>query len=131
MSVFLKAIVGALLTLVLSLTLSKQNKDISLLLSVAVCCMIITVAITYLRPVFTFFQRLQTIGELNSDLLGTLVKATGIGLLSEITGLICDDSGNAVLGRAIKLLASGLILYISIPMFSGLLDIIEEILVAT
>lgn len=131
MSVFLKAIVGALLTLVLSLTLSKQNKDISLLLSVAVCCMIITVAITYLRPVFTFFQRLQTIGELNSDLLGTLVKATGIGLLSEITGLICDDSGNAVLGRAIKLLASGLILYISIPMFSGLLDIIEEILVST
>lgn len=130
MSVFIKAIAGALLTLVLCLTLSKQNKDLSLLLSVAVCCMIIITAVSYLQPVFSFFQRLQTVGQLNPNLLKVLIKATGIGLLAEITGLICDDSGNAVLGRAIKLLASGLILYISIPMFSGLLDIIEEILVA-
>lgn len=130
MSVFFKAIAGALLAIVLCLTLSKQNKDMALLLSVAVCCMIVAAAVTFLQPVFSFFQRLQTLGELNTDLLSVLVKATGIGLLSEITSLICEDSGNAVLGRAIKLLASGLILYIAIPMFSGLLDIIEEILVA-
>ncbi len=131
MNIFIKVIAGALISLVLCLTLSKQNKDISLLLSITVCCLIVAAAITYLQPVFSFFQRLQVLGSLNTQLLQVLVKATGIALLSEITGLICEDSGNAVIGKSIKILASALILYISIPMFSGLLDIIEEILVAT
>lgn len=129
MSIFLKATAGVLMTVVLCLTLSKQTKDLSALLTMAVCCMVVTAAITYLEPVVGFFEKLQSIGNLDSDMLRILFKAVGMGLLAEITALICSDAGNAALGKALKLLASAVILWISIPLFNSLIELVEDILV--
>ena len=114
----------------LSLTISKNNKDISLLLVVATCCIVVAAAASYLKPVFTFFKELQTLGNLDPDMIGILMKAVGVGMLSEIAGLVCEDSGNAAMGKSLKYLAAAVILYISLPLFSSLLALVEEILVA-
>lgn len=128
MDVFLKATAGILVAVVLILCLSKQGKDISLLLTIAACCMVASAAFTYLQPVTDFFQRLQTIGQLDSDALTILMKAVGIGLLAEITGLVCADAGNASLGKALQLLATAVILWMSIPLLNELIELIDNIL---
>lgn len=128
MDIFLKAAVGVLITSMLCLFLAKQGKDISLILSIAVCCMVITGAIEFLEPVMDFFQKLRSLGKLDSEFLNVLLKAVGIGLLAEISGLICTDSGNAALGKSLQLMASAVILWISIPLLNDLIEIVEEIL---
>lgn len=128
MDVFFKAAAMAVVTVVLYLILSRQNKDIAVLLSIAACCAIITMAVSYLDPVFSFFEQLQSIGNLDSELLTILLKSVGIGLLSEIASLICADAGNSALGKAIHIMAVGVILWISLPLFSSLMDLISEIL---
>lgn len=130
MDVFLKTLAGVLIALVLYLVVSKQSKDISALLTVTVCCLITTVAARYLEPVIVFFQKLETVGNLNSDMLEILLKAVGIGMLAEVTGLICEDAGNAALGKTLKILASCTILWLSVPLFTSLIEIVEEILVS-
>lgn len=129
MEIFLKAAAGVLITVILCLALEKQSKELSVLLVMTVCCMIIGAAINYLKPVFTLFEKLQSIGKLNEEMMRVLLKAVGIGLVAEITAMICSDSGNNALGKAIKLIAAGVILCISIPLFESLLELIEEILV--
>lgn len=129
MDIFFKASAGVLVTTVLCLALSKQTKDLSVLLVISVCCMVVTAAITYLEPVVNFFGTLQTMGNLDSDMMRILFKAVGIGFLAEITALICTDAGNAALGKALKLLASAVILWISLPLFTGLIELVEDILV--
>lgn len=128
MDIYLKATAAVLIALVVGLSISKQEKDMSLLLSIAVCCMVVTAAITYLQPVIRFFERLQTLGELDAGMLTVLIKAVGIALLSEITGLICTDAGNAALGKVLQILATAVILWISIPLFERLIELIENIL---
>ena len=128
MEVFLKTIAGAFITVVLSLSISKHGKDISLLLTVVVCCMIITAAFAYLDPVIEFFDKLQSVGKLDSGLITILFKAVGIGMLSEVASLICEDAGQAALGKSIKLLASAVIVWMSLPILTSLLDLIESIL---
>lgn len=128
MDTFLKAAGGVLITVVLGLALAKQGKDISLLLTIAVCAMVVAAAATYLEPVIDFFQRLEDVGKLDGGMLQTLVKIVGIGLLAEITGLICTDAGNASLGKSIQILASAVILWMSIPLLTALLELLEEIL---
>ena len=125
---FIKAVAGILITVVLCLTLAKQGRDISLLLSVFVCCAVIAVALTYLKPVIDFIRRLQTLGQLDGDMMEILLKAVGIGLLAEITGLMCADAGNASLGKGLQILASCVILWISIPMLESLLELIDNLL---
>lgn len=129
MDIFMKAAAGVLIAAVLSLSLAKQGKDLSLLLSLATVVMVLTAVMVRLSPVFAFFEKLQTIGQLNTDMMQILLKAVGIGLLSEVTALLCEDSGNAALGRALKMLAGVVILWISIPLFESLLELVEEILV--
>lgn len=128
MDIFLKATAGVLIASVLCLFLAKQGKDISLILSVAVCCMVITGAISFLAPVLDFFQKLRSLGQLNGEFLNILLKAVGIGLLAEISGLLCADAGNTALGKSLQLMASAAILWISIPLLNDLIEIVEEIL---
>lgn len=128
MVIFLKATAGVLVASILCLFLAKQGKDISLLLSVAVCCMVIAGAFSFLEPVLSFFQKLRTLGKLDGEFLSILLKAVGIGLLAEISCLICSDAGNTALGKSLQLMSSAAILWISIPLLNELMDIIEEIL---
>lgn len=130
MDIFLKAAGGVLIALVLYLVLSKQGKDVSLLLTVAVCCMVAAAAVNYLKPVIDFFETLQSIGQLDSGLLRIILRAVGIGLLAEITGLICTDAGNAALGKTLQLLACAVVLWMSVPLFTNIITLIEEILVS-
>lgn len=130
MDTFLKAIGGILIALILYLILSKQNRDISLLLTVLVCCMVSAIAIGFLEPVFDFFTKLESIANVDRQMLSVILKAVGVGLLTEIISLICADSGNASLGKIIQILASCVILWLSIPLFTRLIELVEEILVA-
>lgn len=128
MNVFLKASALALITIVLYLVVSKQNKDISILIAVTGCCSIILAALTYFNPVINFINKLRSIGSLNNDLLNTILKAVGIGLIAEIMGLICSDAGNSSLGKSIHILATAVMLWISLPVFNQLIDLINQIL---
>ena len=130
MEIFLKATAGILIALVLYLVLSKQSKDFSLLLTVTICCMIAVSAMYYLQPVISFFDRLQSLGNLNNQLLNILIKSVGIALISEITTLVCVDTGNAALGKTLQILACATVLWLSLPLFTNLIDLVEEILVS-
>lgn len=128
MDLFWKASAAVLLTAVLTLALKKQEKDIALLLTIAVCAMAAAAAVSYLEPVLDFLGRLEELGDLQGDMLGILLKAVGIGMIAEIAGLICADSGNGSLGKMLQMLGSCVILWLSLPIFSALMDMIQHIL---
>lgn len=130
MDIFLKATCGILFTLVLYLVISKQNKDIALLLIVVACCMVSIAAMQHLQSVISFFDKLQDIGQLDPTFVSILVRTVGIGLISEIAGNICADAGNAALGKTLQTLASAVILWMSLPLFTKVIELIEEILIA-
>ena len=118
------------MSVVLCLALAKGNKDISLLLSLTVCSLVAIAAMSYLHPVVDFFRKLKGIGQLDPELFGILLKAVGIGILSEISGQICEDSGNKALGKTLQLLAAVVVLWLSIPLFDNLMDLLQKILEA-
>lgn len=124
----MKAGAAVLVTAALYLVLSKRDRDISMLLTVVVCCMVLGAALTYLEPVFTLFRRLQDLSSMDPEVFGILLKSVGIGLLGEIVALICTDIGNAALGKSLQILATAVIMWLSIPLLTSLLDLVGNIL---
>ena len=57
-----------------------------------------------------------------------VLKSAGIGLVGEVACMVCADSGHSSLGKAVQLLGNGTILWLSLPLFSGMLDLLREIL---
>ena len=128
MAIFWKAAAAALITVILGLALGNQEKDIGAILSMAVCCMITVSALIYLEPVLDFLRELESVGDLQGDFLGILLKILGIGLVAEIASAVCNDAGNGSLGKTIHMLGSAVILYLSLPVFRGLIDMLSRIL---
>ena len=127
MVLFWKATAGALITVVLGLALGK-NRDFSMMLSLAACTMISILALTYLEPILEFLRELESISQLQGDMLSILLKSAGIGLVAEIAAVICADAGNASLGKTLQFLGTGVILCLSLPILRTMLELIQKIL---
>lgn len=123
-----KIVAAVFIAVVLHQLLSRRDKDIALLLSIVVCCMVLLCAIRYLQPVTEFFDTLQRFGNMERNVLSILLKCTGIGLLAEMTSLICKDAGNSAMGKALEILAAAVILWLSLPLFTALIELAEEIM---
>ena len=128
MDIFLKVTAGVLITVIVNLVLFRQGKDFGTILIICVCCIIGSIAISFYRQIFDFIETIEQIGNLNGELISVILKSVGISLISEISGLICSDSGNAALGKAIQILSSAMILWLCIPLFTELLDLVENVL---
>jgi len=131
MTGFFQIAVGVLIAVILGLAVSKQGKDMTLLLSMAVCCMVLVAAAGYLEPVLSFLESLQDLGKLDSGMTGTVLKTVGIALVAEIASVICTDAGNAAMGKTVQTLAAAVILWLSLPMMQALVELIQQILEGT
>ena len=124
---FWKGIALALIACILALTVQKQDKTYAFLVSVVSCMAVTAITVSYMRPVFAFLSDLTSLGDIYADTLSILLRALGVGLTAEVTAMFCTDSGNASLTKSIQLLGGAAILYVSIPLFSAILELIEEI----
>lgn len=128
MELYWKAIAGAWIGAVLSLSLGKQGRGIEVVLSAAVCCMVAAAAACYIQPVFSFLRELETMTCLESRFFGVLLRAAGISLATRLTGDLCQDAGNAALSKSLQLLGSAAVLYTALPVFDAVLNLLREIL---
>lgn len=128
MDSFLKYTAGVFLALFLLQTLGSKSKDFGILLIMAVCCMCASSALGFLLPVIEFMKTLADAGSLDDSLIRILLKASGIGIVTEIASMICADSGYAGLGKTLQFLGNGVILWLSLPLLTMMLELIQTIL---
>ena len=117
-----------MITAVLSLTLGKQEKDLSLILAITASVMAVSAAFRLMEPVFEFLRKLEQLGDLQSGVLGILLKITGVGITAEVSSLILTDSGNTSLAKGVHLISSALIVSLSLPILETLLELIQSVL---
>lgn len=128
MMLFTQVCGGVVIAAILVLTLKSHCREIASVLAIAVCCMAVLTAISYLQPVLAFLETLEKLGGMDSSMVKTLLKVTGIGILGEVSRLICKDAGNESMGKSIQLLGTAVILYLSIPLFTALIELSQRIL---
>lgn len=123
-----KACAIMILTVVLGAALGKTEKDLSVVLTLAACCIILMVTLEYLSDILVFLWELGSgIGD-RKPFTGILLKIAGVALVTEVSSLISADAGNSSLGKAMQILGNSVILFLSLPILEGFLEIIREIL---
>lgn len=127
MTALTQAIAGVMVAVILITVLRKQSQEIALLLSLAMCAMVLLIAGGYLKSVVSLIENLKTVAGLDDDLLSPALKAVGIALLSQFAGLICADSGNSAMGRCVELLGCAAILWLAMPLMNMLLELVMKI----
>ena len=128
MDIYLKAVAAVFITAIICIVLVKYGKEFSVVLSVAASCLILAAAFTFIKPVVALINQLSELGKLNNPMLQILLKSVGIAMLAEITELVCKDAGNNTLGKALQILSTSVILWLSIPLFNELISLIQSVM---
>lgn len=118
----------AILTVIFSTTISKTEKDISLVLSIAASSLVLLTAMRYLSELIDFLWQMNNNAVWKNPFLEPLLKISGIALMTELTSLISSDAGHSSLGKAMQILGNTVILVLTIPVFESFFAVVQELL---
>ena len=73
-------------------------------------------------------KELRLLGQLDGATVTILLKTAGVGLLAELAGAVCEDAGEGTLAKMVRLCGSAAALYLALPLFTSVLDMIGDML---
>jgi len=128
MEVIIKIVLIGLITCIATMIVKPIRSDFSIIIAIAGGLVIIFLIINYLTGIFATFKNIINLTGNNSSIYTFLIKIIGIGYLIEFTAGLCSDTGNSGLGDKILLGGKIIIMVMSLPIITNILQIIMEIL---
>ena len=117
-------VVGAMLCALLRVS----RPELATVVSLAIGCAVLAVLA---EPFYSIFVHWSDMGSafLNADreVLNTVVRASGIALLSELGSQLCTDAGERALAGRVTLAARVVILSLCAPLLSELFTALQEL----
>lgn len=124
----IKIIGIGLLALIIIILLKQYRPEFAIYISLLTGVLILLLVMDKLTGIINLLQTLVSKTSINSKFLTLLIKITGIAFLSEFAVSICKDSGEAAIASKIEIGTKIIIISMSIPIISSLLEIILKIL---
>ena len=111
-----------------TLILKPIKPEFAILVSTTASVLILILIVNMFTGLFSFFTNLINITGIDENLFGALLKIIGIGYLTEFAANICHDTGNSSLADKILLGGKVVILIVSLPILTGIVDIVSVLL---
>ena len=122
-------IIGIALTSVVLIIILKQYKpEYALYISLIASALIIFLLLDKLSGIIDLLGNLANRMNGTSDFLKILIKITGIAFLTEFAVSICKDAGESAIASKVDLGGKIIIVTMSIPIISSMLETILKIL---
>ena len=118
------AVVGAILCLMTR----KQSGEFGVLVSLGAGVLVITLGLSFFRPLMDFSRSLQETASLGSTTTGPVYKALAMGFLTEIGANICEDAGEKAIASALRLSGGVAAVYVLLPLMEQLLSMLRSML---
>ena len=90
--------------------------------------LIIILVMDKLTGIIQLIESISNKANINNQFIAILIKITGIAFLSEFAVSICKDAGETAISNKIEIGTKIIIISMSIPIISSLLEIILKIL---
>ena len=123
-----KIIGVGLIALIVIIILKQYKPEFAIYVSITAGIIILIIIMDKLGAVFNLLTNLTNKTGTGSSFLKILLKITGIALLTEFAVSICKDSGETAIASKIDLGGKIIIISISIPIITALLELITNIL---
>ena len=123
-----KIIGVGLIALIIIIILKQYKPEFSVYVSIIAGIIILSMVIGKLSSVINILLNLSNRAGTGSEFLKILLKITGIAILTEFAVSICKDSGETSIASKIDLGGKIIVISISIPIITALLELLISIL---
>ena len=124
----IKIIGIGLIALVIILILKQYKPEYAIYVSLIAGILILTLSLGQLSGIINLLKDISSKANINTKFLSLLLKITGISFLTEFAVSISKDSGESAIANKIDLGGKVLIIVISIPIITALLETVLKII---
>ncbi len=122
-------IIGVGLISVIIIVILKQYKpEFAIYASILSGAVILFLVMDKLAGTINIISSIASKANINSNFLEILLKITGIAFLTEFAVSICKDAGESAIANKIDMGGKIIVIAMSIPIVSALLELIAQIL---
>lgn len=118
-----------LISVILIMNVRRENPQIAVLLSIAGGLIIIFNVIPYLKSIIEIIQDISEKIDVNFKYISMIIKIVGIAYIAEFCSQICIDAGESAIASKIELGAKVFIIAASLPVISGLIQMVDSLLI--
>lgn len=114
--------------IIITIILKQYKPEFSIYISLIAGIIILSLVIDKLSSIMSLLNNLANKTNINNSFLILLLKITGISILAEFAISICKDSGETAIANKVDLGGKVLIVSMSVPIISSMLETILRIL---
>lgn len=124
LSIILAAAAAAMMTL----WIRPLKSEYAMLLTLAAMLLVFGAALTQLKGITAVFADLASAASLDAVYLKLLMKIMGLAWVSQLASDICQEAGCVSISRQIEIYSRFIILSISLPIVTELVQVLERLL---
>lgn len=122
-------IVGiAFITLIVVIILKQYKPEFAMYASILGGAIILFISLGKITGIIQLLENISLKTAINGEFLGILIKITGIAFLTEFAVSVCKDAGETAIANKVDLGGKVIIIAISIPIVSALLETVVKVL---
>lgn len=128
MTEVIKIIGIGLISLVIIVILKQYKPEYAIYVSMAAGVLILMFSVEKITNIINLLQNYASKTYINQKFLEILLKITGIAFITEFAVSICSDAGEKAIASKIEIGSKVIIISMSIPIITSLLEVVMEIL---
>ena len=123
-----KIIGVGLLICIISIIIKQIKPEFYLIILLAGGAIMVLMLAGEIKKIIDYFLTIFSKTNLELSLFSSILKILGVGYITEFASSICVDSGCSSIGDKIAIAGKIIILYLSLPVITNLLNIIIDLL---
>lgn len=127
MEIVIKAVIIGVIGSILTLIIRRTNPEISTVLTLAVCTVILGLALKLYSSVSEVLELVDLGEAFSSAYTAPVLKCVGIGITARLGSDLCKDSGQEALASSVEICGAVCALYVSLPLIKTMLQMIGEL----
>ena len=128
MEEIIKVIAVGIIAIIIVIIIKQYKPEFAIYISIITGAIILYMIFGKLQGIINLLQNIGSKAGVNSQFLSLLLKITGIAFFSEFAINICKDAGEGAIASKIDIGSKVIIVSMSIPIISSLLDVILKLL---
>ncbi len=111
-----------------AMVLRRYEPALGLVVALAAAVMLLAWAGDALEEILAFLDELEELSGISPAVVGPVLKAVGIAVLTRISSDLCRDAGEGGVASAVELAGSAAALFAALPLLRAALTTLTELL---
>ena len=124
----IKILAIGLISLIIIIIIKQYKPEFAIYISIITGILMFLMIIQRIEGIINLLKNLSNKSGVNNQFIELLLKITGIAFLTEFAINICKDSGESAIANKIEIGSKVIIVSMSIPIITSLLEIILNLI---